>query len=93
MDTVTYTFTASRPGTFYYQSATNMDKQLEMGLFDYWDDLHMKPESTMTARDKALLDRIFDGFSRLGACTLLSGDRSGAKAARAGIRVARSSAC
>lgn len=33
VDTVTYTFTASRPGTFYYQSATNMDKQLEMGLF------------------------------------------------------------
>jgi FtsP/CotA-like multicopper oxidase with cupredoxin domain len=31
--TVTYTFTASRPGTFYYQSGTNMDKQLEMGLF------------------------------------------------------------
>ena len=33
IDTVTYTFTASRPGTFYYQSGTNMDKQLEMGLF------------------------------------------------------------
>lgn len=31
--TVTYTFTAGRPGTFYYQSGTNMDKQLEMGLF------------------------------------------------------------
>jgi FtsP/CotA-like multicopper oxidase with cupredoxin domain len=31
--TVTYSFTASRPGTFYYQSGTNMDKQLEMGLF------------------------------------------------------------
>lgn len=31
--TVSYTFTASRPGTFYYQSGTNMDKQLEMGLF------------------------------------------------------------
>jgi FtsP/CotA-like multicopper oxidase with cupredoxin domain len=31
--TVTYTFVASRPGTFYYQSGTNLDKQLEMGLF------------------------------------------------------------
>jgi hypothetical protein len=30
---VTYTFTAARPGTFYYQSGTNLDKQLEMGLF------------------------------------------------------------
>jgi FtsP/CotA-like multicopper oxidase with cupredoxin domain len=33
IDTVTYTFTANRPGTFYYQSGTNLDKQLEMGLF------------------------------------------------------------
>ncbi|MGD8792180.1 MAG: excinuclease ABC subunit UvrA [Anaerolineae bacterium] len=32
--------------------------KLEMGLFDYWDDLHLKPESAMTARDKALLDQI-----------------------------------
>jgi len=31
--TLTYTFTAARPGTFYYQSGTNLDKQLEMGLF------------------------------------------------------------
>lgn len=31
--TATYAFVASRPGTFYYQSGTNMDKQLEMGLF------------------------------------------------------------
>ena len=30
---VTYTFTAARAGTFYYQSGTNLDKQLEMGLF------------------------------------------------------------
>lgn len=30
---VTYTFTANRPGTFYYQSGTNLDKQLELGLF------------------------------------------------------------
>jgi len=30
---VTYTFTPARPGTYYYHSATNMDKQLEMGLF------------------------------------------------------------
>jgi manganese oxidase len=32
-DTVTYTFTASNPGTYYYQSATNMELQTEMGLF------------------------------------------------------------
>lgn len=31
--TATYTFVANRPGTFYYQSGTNLDKQLEMGLF------------------------------------------------------------
>jgi excinuclease ABC subunit A len=31
---------------------------LEMGLFDYWDDLHAKPESAMTTSDRALLDRI-----------------------------------
>jgi excinuclease ABC subunit A len=32
--------------------------KLEMGLFDYWDELHAKPESEMTSRDKAILDRI-----------------------------------
>lgn len=31
---------------------------LEMGLFDYWDELHAKPESEVTARDKAILDHI-----------------------------------
>ena len=31
--TVTYTFTATNPGTYYYQSATNPDLQVEMGLF------------------------------------------------------------
>lgn len=31
-DTVTYTFVASRPGTFTYQSGTNMALQVEMGL-------------------------------------------------------------
>jgi len=31
---------------------------LEMGLFDYWDELHIKPESAMTARDKAVLDQV-----------------------------------
>ncbi len=31
--TVAYTFTASNPGTYYYQSGTNMDKQIELGLF------------------------------------------------------------
>jgi len=30
--TVDYTFTASRPGTFYYQSGTNPDVQVGMGL-------------------------------------------------------------
>jgi len=30
---VTYTFTASRPGTFTYESGTNMAKQTYMGLF------------------------------------------------------------
>ncbi|MBI3562203.1 MAG: multicopper oxidase domain-containing protein [Gammaproteobacteria bacterium] len=32
-DTVTYTFTASNAGTYYYQSGTNMELQTEMGLF------------------------------------------------------------
>lgn len=31
--TVSYTFTAPEPGTYYYQSGTNMDVQLQMGLF------------------------------------------------------------
>ena len=31
--TVSYTFTAPEPGTYYYQSGTNMDKQCQMGLF------------------------------------------------------------
>jgi FtsP/CotA-like multicopper oxidase with cupredoxin domain len=31
--TVTYRFTASRPGTFLYNSATRPDLQIEMGLF------------------------------------------------------------
>ena len=31
---------------------------LEMGLFDYWDDLHSKPESEMNTRDKAKLDQV-----------------------------------
>ena len=30
---VSYTFTAPEPGTYYYQSGTNMDKQCPMGLF------------------------------------------------------------
>ncbi len=32
--------------------------RLELGLFDYWDDLHGKPESEMTVDDKTQLDRI-----------------------------------
>ena len=31
--TITYTFIASRPGTYTYYSGTNIDKQVEMGLF------------------------------------------------------------
>ena len=31
--TVTYTFTAVHPGTFIYESGTNMQKQVQMGLF------------------------------------------------------------
>ena len=31
-DTVTYQFTASRPGTFYYHSGTESDMQVDMGL-------------------------------------------------------------
>jgi len=31
-DVVTYTFTANNPGTFYYQSGTTQQLQLEMGL-------------------------------------------------------------
>jgi len=31
--TGTYTFTASQPGTYTYQSGTNMDRQLGMGLY------------------------------------------------------------
>jgi FtsP/CotA-like multicopper oxidase with cupredoxin domain len=30
---ITYTFTASRPGTYYYQSGTEPDQQVELGLF------------------------------------------------------------
>jgi len=30
---VTYTFTASQPGTYLYESGTNTHKQIEMGLF------------------------------------------------------------
>ncbi|WP_323095587.1 multicopper oxidase domain-containing protein [Intrasporangium sp. YIM S08009] len=31
--TTTYTFTASRPGTYLYESGTNPEKQVRMGLF------------------------------------------------------------
>lgn len=31
--TVTYTFVASHPGTFIYESGTNLQKQVQMGLF------------------------------------------------------------
>ncbi len=32
--------------------------KLEMGLFDYWDELHIKPETKMTVDDKILLDQV-----------------------------------
>jgi excinuclease ABC subunit A len=32
--------------------------KLELGLFDYWDDLHAKSESALTIEDKALLDHV-----------------------------------
>ncbi len=32
--------------------------KLEMGLFDYWDELHLKPEIQMTVKDKAVLDKV-----------------------------------
>lgn len=31
---------------------------LEMGIFDYWDELHSKPEGEMKSRDRAFLDKI-----------------------------------
>ncbi|GAB4339795.1 MAG: hypothetical protein Kow0099_15230 [Candidatus Abyssubacteria bacterium] len=31
--TVSYSFTPTEPGTYYYQSGTNMDKQVQLGLF------------------------------------------------------------
>ena len=39
---------------FDFQALNN----LEMNLFDYWDELHIKPEGQMTSRDRATLDRI-----------------------------------
>jgi hypothetical protein len=32
-ETVTYTFTAGEPGTYLYESGTNPDKQVQMGLY------------------------------------------------------------
>ncbi len=32
--------------------------KLELGLFDYWDELHIKSESKMTVEDKATLDKV-----------------------------------
>ena len=37
-----------------FQTLNNLD----MGLFDYWDDLHAKPESEISSKDRELLDRI-----------------------------------
>ncbi|MBC8508361.1 MAG: excinuclease ABC subunit UvrA [Anaerolineales bacterium] len=33
---------------------------LELALFDYWDELHTKPENQLTVDDKTILDRIAD---------------------------------
>jgi excinuclease ABC subunit A len=32
--------------------------RLELALYDYWDDLHIKPETSLTVEDKAILDRV-----------------------------------
>lgn len=32
--------------------------RLELALFDYWDELHYKPETSLTVEDKAILDRV-----------------------------------
>jgi excinuclease ABC subunit A len=32
--------------------------RLELALYDYWDELHYKPETQMTVEDKATLDRV-----------------------------------
>jgi excinuclease ABC subunit A len=32
--------------------------RLELGIFDYWDELHYKPENQLTVEDKVILDRI-----------------------------------
>jgi excinuclease ABC subunit A len=32
--------------------------RLELGLSDYWDELHYKPETGLTVEDKAVLDRV-----------------------------------
>jgi excinuclease ABC subunit A len=34
--------------------------RLELALYDYWDDLHRKSETSLTVEDKALLDRVAD---------------------------------
>lgn len=34
--------------------------KLELGLFDYWDELHTKPESSLSIEDKRTLDQIAD---------------------------------
>jgi excinuclease ABC subunit A len=32
--------------------------RLELGLSDYWDELHYKPETSLAVEDKAVLDRV-----------------------------------
>ena len=34
--------------------------KLELGVYDYWDDLHTKVESSLTIDEKSILDRIAD---------------------------------
>jgi FtsP/CotA-like multicopper oxidase with cupredoxin domain len=54
--TVTYTFTASRPGTFLYESGTDVAKQTQMGLFGA---LIVRPTSDKTASG-TVLDQAYD---------------------------------
>lgn len=46
--TVTYTFTASKPGTYTYHSGTQTDLQIEMGLFGAIVVLPKNPDSACT---------------------------------------------
>jgi FtsP/CotA-like multicopper oxidase with cupredoxin domain len=57
LTTVTYTFTASRPGTFMYHSGTHMDLQIEMGLVGA---LIVRPAAYPTSRAYDHVDSAYD---------------------------------